>query len=246
MTQQREEILYFAKLAEQAERYSDMVKYIKNVANSGEELNSEERNLLSIAYKNYIGSRRAAWRALAAIEMKEETKGSKNLDVVRKYKAKVEKEVSDICAEILELLDKHLIPHSKSSDCQVFYHKMKGDYCRYNAECASGEQKKTISNKALESYQSALEIAEKNLASTNPCRLGLALNFSVFYYEIMGNPEKACNLAKTTFDAAISDLEGLDDDAYKDSATILQLIKDNLAIWNTDLEDNKKADEPNN
>ena len=237
-----EEALYFAKLSEQAERYQDMVKYIKTISTAGEELGSEERNLLSIAYKNHIGTRRTAWRALASIEQKEESKASKNLETVRKYKAKVENEVNAICKEIMELLDKHLIPNAKSPDCQVFYLKMKGDYCRYNAECSTGDAKKAIAVKAMEGYQKAMEISEKSLASTNPVRLGLALNFSVFNYEIMNAPEKACELAKSAFDSAVSDLEGLDDEKYKDSATILQLIKDNLTIWNADVEDAAKKE----
>jgi 14-3-3 protein epsilon len=75
------------------------------------------------------------------------------------------------------------------------------------------------------------------LKSTHPIRLGLALNFSVFYYEILQAPEVACKLAKQAFDNAIADLDGLEEDEYRDSATIMQLLRDNLTLWTSDLND---------
>jgi len=75
------------------------------------------------------------------------------------------------------------------------------------------------------------------LAPTNPIRLGLALNFSVFYYEVMNSPERACNLAKQAFDDAIAELDTLTEDSYKDSTLIMQLLRDNLTLWTSDMED---------
>lgn len=75
------------------------------------------------------------------------------------------------------------------------------------------------------------------MKSTHPIRLGLALNFSVFYYEILQAPEVACKLAKQAFDNAIADLDGLEEDEYRDSATIMQLLRDNLTLWTSDLND---------
>lgn len=69
----REDLVYQAKLAEQAERYDEMVESMKKVAGMDVELTVEERNLLSVAYKNVIGARRASWRIISSIEQKEET-----------------------------------------------------------------------------------------------------------------------------------------------------------------------------
>jgi hypothetical protein len=137
-------------------------------------------------------------------------------------------------------LEKYLIPKASNPESEVFYLKMKGDYFRYFAECVSGEKNKAAGEKAHDAYKKASEKAGA-LPTTDPIRLGLSLNYSVFFYEILNSPEQACKLAKTTFDAAISDLESLEDDKYKESATIMQLLRDNLTLWTAD---NQEEAEP--
>lgn len=132
MTASRDRNVYLAKLADQAERYDEMAEYMTAVSNSDQELSVEERNLLSVAYKNAVGSRRAAWRMISSVEAKESSKGNAELaNAAGQYKSKIEKELHDICNNILKLLDKHLIPVSKNGESKVFYCKMKGDYYRY-------------------------------------------------------------------------------------------------------------------
>jgi 14-3-3 protein epsilon len=178
---------------------------------------------------------------VTAIEQKEESKGSKFLDIIKEYKVKVESEVEGVCNEIIGLLEKTLIPKSTNAESEVFYLKMKGDYYRYMAECVTGDKNKKAGEKAHESYKKASEKAE-GLATTHPIRLGLALNYSVFHYEILNSPEQACKLAKAAFDAAIQDLEGLEDEQYKDSATIMQLLRDNLTLWTADANEDDGAE----
>ena len=86
---------------------------------------------------------------------------------------------------------------------------MKGDYYRYIAEYATAEKRNAASQKAEQAYRDAHDIAGKSLSTTHPVKLGLALNFSVFYYEIMQNPEKACKMARDAFDEAIADLDNV-------------------------------------
>lgn len=84
-------------------------------------------------------------------------------------------------------------------------------------------------------YKNATEIASIDLPPTHPIRLGLALNFSVFYYEILNSSEKACKLAKAAFDDAIAELDTLSEDSYKDSTLIMQLLRDNLTLWTQEM-----------
>ncbi|KAL2013077.1 hypothetical protein VTN00DRAFT_602 [Thermoascus crustaceus] len=232
VTMGHEDAVYLAKLAEQAERYEEMVENMKVVASSDQELSVEERNLLSVAYKNVIGARRASWRIVTSIEQKEESKGNEaQVALIKDYRQKIETELAKICEDILDVLDKHLIPSAQTGESKVFYHKMKGDYHRYLAEFAVGERRKASADASLEAYKNATEVAQTDLAPTHPIRLGLALNFSVFYYEILNSPDQACHLAKLAFDDAIAELDTLSEESYKDSTLIMQLLRDNLTLW---------------
>uniref|UniRef100_A0A8C9ZKX4 Tyrosine 3-monooxygenase/tryptophan 5-monooxygenase activation protein beta n=1 Tax=Sander lucioperca TaxID=283035 RepID=A0A8C9ZKX4_SANLU len=228
----KNDLVQKAKLAEQAERYDDMAAAMKAVTEQGLELSNEERNLLSVAYKNVVGARRSSWRVISSIEQKTEG-NEKKQQMAREYRMKIEAELQEICHDVLNLLDKFLIPNASQAESKVFYLKMKGDYFRYLSEVASGDSKKgdsIITVDSQQAYQKAFDISKKDMQPTHPIRLGLALNFSVFYYEILNSPEQACTLAKQAFDEAIAELDTLNEDSYKDSTLIMQLLRDNLTV----------------
>jgi len=233
---EKDELVQRAKLAEQAERYDDMAGSMKSVTETGIELSNEERNLLSVAYKNVVGARRSSWRVISSIEQK--TEGSeRKQQMAKEYREKVEKELRDICQDVLGLLDKFLIPNASNAESKVFYLKMKGDYFRYLAEVAVGDAKSAVVDDSQKAYQDAFEISKSKMQPTHPIRLGLALNFSVFYYEILNSPDRACHIAKQAFDDAIAELDTLSEESYKDSTLIMQLLRDNLTLWTSDTAD---------
>merc|ERR1712171_19399 len=121
-----------------------------------------------------------------------------------------------------------------NGESKVFYQKMKADYYRYIAEFTDGDKKSDAANSAKLAYEEAQKVAEKDLAVTHPIRLGLALNFSVFQYEVLNNPEDACKMARTAFEDAIAELDNVAEDSYKDSTLIMQLLRDNLTLWTSD------------
>jgi len=238
----RDALVYKAKLAEQAERFDEMVSDMKDVARQPQELTVEERNLLSVAYKNVIGSRRASWRVVTSIEQKGD---ADKMSIIKDYKAKIEDELCEICNDILSIIEDSLIPHSTSEEAKVFYYKMKGDYHRYLSEFQQGDVRKASASAALDAYQAATDVAGGDLPPTHPIRLGLALNFSVFYYEILNSPDRACHIAKQAFDDAIAELDTLSEESYKDSTLIMQLLRDNLTLWTSEAandEDTPKED----
>ncbi|KAI5619466.1 14-3-3 protein beta/alpha-A [Silurus asotus] len=229
----KSDLVQKAKLAEQAERYDDMAASMKAVTEGGGELSNEERNLLSVAYKNVVGARRSSWRVISSIEQKTEG-NEKKQQMAREYREKIESELKDICKDVLKLLDDYLIPNASQPESKVFYLKMKGDYYRYLSEVASSSDKSDTVASSSNAYQVAFDISKTDMQPTHPIRLGLALNFSVFYYEIQNEPQKACGLAKTAFDEAIAELDTLNEDSYKDSTLIMQLLRDNLTLWTSE------------
>lgn len=236
----REENILLARLAEHAERYDEMASCMRNVVLDTNELTMDERNLFSVAYKNVIGSRRASWRLVVTLlnvlidrlEEEGETDVVKhNIQIVEPFKQKIEKELSEISTTVLDLLTKHLIPNAKDLEVKIFYYKMVGDYYRYISEFSKPDTKKESASLAYDSYREASDIAKDSLSPTHPLRLGLALNFSVFYYEVLNSASRACALAKQAFDDAIPDLDTLPDELYHDSKLIMKLLRDNLTFW---------------
>jgi len=235
MSGTREENVFMARLAEQAERYEDMIHYMTSVAKMGAELNLEERNLLSVAFKNAVGARRQAWRQVTAM-MQKEAQEAPVPQCVHDYKTSIEAELKQKCNEILTLLSQGatgLIASSTNEEGQVFYRKMEGDYWRYLAEFSEGSERDSNARNAYTAYDNASQVAKSALPSTHPIRLGLALNFSVFYFEVYQQADHACKLARESFDAALADMQsgGVNEDQLKDSHAILQLLRDNLQLW---------------
>jgi len=243
MTSEREQLVFKAKVAEQAECFQEMVVAMKRVVQLQPELSVEERNLLSIAYKNLISPNRTAWRIITQLHDKEKNKdpASWKLAQMRELRESVEKQLHSSCGEILDLIDTHLLPAAKDMDSKVFWNKMKGDYYRYIAEFEKDDKKEAAQKKAFDSYQLSINDS-KDLVPTNPILLGLALNYSVFYYEIMGDKEKAIEMAKKYFDAAIPLIDKLDGEAYKDTTLILQLLRDNISLWTASDSDVEESD----
>ena len=184
--EKREELVHKSKLAEQTERFEDMLSFMKElVISSPQELSNDERNLLSVAYKNTVGSRRTAWRALTSIEQKEDQKGGKsNVVLIKAYKEEIEKELNTFCYDILKLIKDNIMDKCSTNEGKVFFLKMQGDYQRYISEYAQNDQHKQASEEAEAAYKQASVIAGEHLKTTDPVRLGLALNYSVFCYEV--------------------------------------------------------------
>jgi len=240
-----------SQAAEAAERYEDMVKIMEALVSRKIEgkmgLTPDQRNLLSVAYKNVVGARRSSWRVL------NDDGQFQDSELLGKYKKRIETELEEICTKILEVLAKLVVLNKErlenesdeekkqqQAESQVFYLKMIGDYYRYLTEAFPLNDYK---DKCSTHYENAMKIAVDRLEATHPTRLGLALNYSVCHYEILNQPKKACNLAKKAFDDAIETLDSLNDESYRDSTLIMQLLRDNLTIWNQSNEEGQQTTE---
>lgn len=226
-------LAHLARLSERAERYQDMAACMKLLAEHKKRLDNEERNLLYIAYNNLLKTHRFSHRIIN--DMAGKDSGAENA-ACKELRTKVEQDFETICFELLDVLLKTLLPNNTDNTAEIFYKKMEGDYRRYLAESQTGSKREEEANKALAAYEEATTKANNLLSKTNSIRLGLALNFAVFYYEILENYSKACEIAKTAFEEAIANLDEIERDSNKDTAVILQLLRDNLTIWTSDRE----------
>jgi 14-3-3 protein epsilon len=160
------------------------------------------------------------------------------------YKQKIEEELFNQCLSIVNLVKDKCIRLAANSESKAFFLKMAGDYYRYIAESAQGDKLNEVKNGALEYYTQASEVSEKELGACNPIRLGLALNFSVFYYEVMNNHKRACELGESALQSALDKIDECDEETFRDAKSIIELLKENLSLWkeeegegNNDIED---------
>ena len=222
-----EEKIFLARVAEQAERFEDMVSFLEEVLDAkGESLTADERNLLSVAFKNLISSKRTAWRTISAIE--QNPKYTKFGDALATYKHNIESGLQQDCERVISDIKNKVLNKNCEDEAKGFFVKMVGDYYRYIAETAKGDKLEQVKQNALKSYEQASNI---NLPACNPTRLGLALNFSVFHYEVMKNHKKACELADQALQDALEKIDELPEDDFRDAKSIIELLKENLTLW---------------
>ena len=231
-----EEYIFLARVAEQAERFEDMVDQLEHVlAEKGADVTSDERNLLSVAFKNLISSKRAACRTIAAIE--QNPKYAKFSDALAGYKNGIEQKLQDDCQRIIDMINNKVLSKACDGEPKAFFVKMVGDYYRYIAENAKGDNLEKVKQAALAAYNEANAIT---LPPCNPIKLGLALNFSVFHYEAMKNHKAACDLADQSLQDALDKIDELEEDDFRDAKSIIELLKENLTLWREE-EDNDNA-----
>lgn len=227
---------YLATLAEQTERYDDMADHMKAIAALDVELSSDERNLLSVAFKHALGRRIDAWRRLQRINESEQNQMRKHAEYAHEYCSQIECELDQICESVLTLLETRLIPGSTTSESKVFYLKMKADYCSHKTEYLRGDKRAEAAEHARNTYKEASKLAGKELAVTHPIRLGLAFNYSVFVREVLHKAQEAGRMARKAFAVAYADLDSASEASRKDSAIIMGLLREQYLSWASEQE----------
>ena len=150
------------------------------------------------------------------------------MDSIKAYKSKLENKLYRDCEMIIELININILAKSPSDDIKAFFIKMIADYQRYVAEMATGDRLEEAKDQARKNYEDANAI---DLPACNPIKLGLALNLSVFYYEILQEYQKACQLADKALQEALERIDDLEEDEFREAKAIIELLKENLGIW---------------
>ena len=142
---------------------------------------------------------------------------------------------------IVQMVKSRCLKHSTDDESKAFFQKMIGDYYRYVAESAQADKLEEVKNGALDGYKKADALC-KSLNACNPIRLGLALNFSVFYYEVMNDHKKACELGESALTEALEKIDDVDEETFRDAKSIIELLKENLSLWKEEEGDNAVED----
>jgi 14-3-3 protein epsilon len=233
-----DDYVFLMKLFQKTERYPEMVKAINKYVEQNPVLNEEERKLLCDGYKNIISDKRNSLRLLSNLSKKEEEEGKqinhkKQINIIRE---KIQSELLSIFEEVHSFLDKYLIPNAQNTEAKVFYMKIKADYYRYHCEFAENDAFEEAKDKAEKIYKEAYDLALKEISIYNSIRLGLALNYSVFEYEIMDNKNDAYNIAQKAYDEVMKVVDDLEKERTSENLLLIQLIKENLNLWNNEME----------
>lgn len=232
-----------AKLAEKTSRYDDMKDHVeKMVSVKKTPLDPEERRLLCAAWRHVSVTIRKSLDVVEAAQNSESVKTDEFLpDVIAAYAQKIEQKLVELCGEILKTIRERLLPLVESGDdmylieSRALYLKMMGDYHRYQAVFQEDDHFQNSAASAKLFYEKALEVS-KNLPVANIVRLEVALNFSVFYFNILNSPDKASEIAKHAYDLAVTKIKGMRDaDVESNVTAIIRMLRENLSTWTSSM-----------
>lgn len=224
-----EELSSLAQVSLIAERYEDASKYVEDlIKKKKEDLTKDEKNIFYNSFKYIINSKRGAWQSANYIEEKE--KNEDHISYIKNYKDILEKEIYDICKNVITLINNFLLTKTILDESKIFFLKMKGDYYRYLCEFKSLSENKNYADECEKNYKNAIELSQ-NISWINQTKLGLYLNYSVFYYEIKKDAKKAIHIAKEAIKSAKKYSDKLKEEEDKDAELSIQTMKENINYW---------------
>ena len=227
-----EELSSLAQVALIAERYFDASKYVEElIKKKKEDLTKEEKNIFYKSFKYVVNSKRSAWLSINYLEEKE--KNDERMEIIKNYKNIIEKDILDICKNVITLINNFLLTKAGIDESKMFYLKMKGDYYRYLCEFKALNENKNYLEESEKNYKNAIELSQ-NISWIGTIKLGLYLNYSVFIYEIKKDTKKAIQIAKEAVKSAKKYSDKIKEEEDKDAEITIQVLKENINYWEED------------
>ena len=236
----REELIFLSKLYTKAELYKEVINFIKEFIKLNPKIEKEECDIISTGFKNMISDKRASWFTLNSMEHKEKKKKRNTVKEIKEIKNHIENEIRETCKELQDLIDKELLAKNEEDEILVFLYKLKADYFRYICEFAEGNEYQDNLIKAEEYYKKAYEIADKKLPIINCNRVSVALNYAIFLYETKKDKKSGFDIAQNTFKESMKFIDDLEKPKYRDTLLIIQLLKENIIFWNSEMGDEEE------
>ncbi|OHS93807.1 14-3-3 protein [Tritrichomonas foetus] len=200
---------------------------VSKLAVTRETLTPEDEATVSVVTKSRVDQLRRARRIICVVEEREENKGKVNRVIaLRGFKSKIEEELAGLLTQFISSIDNAFLSHPTSEPSRILFLKMKADYCRYLAEIQRMQVQQVQA-----AYVAAYEAARTSLGPAHPLRTGIALNYSVFHYEIVGNKDAAIQIAKMAYEEGSNAAKSLPIDEKDDALEVIHLIQTNLKNW---------------
>ena len=238
-----EKNIYMALLAQQCSRFEEMFKFLEDsVIIRNKDLSFKERELLAYGYVTYIKSKRKSLHMIMAYETKEKkNENSIFLSYIQEYRRTLESDLTLSCQKIIYIIDSLLIKKADNNESKIFYKKLKGDLNRYIAEYAKDELREKVMKDGLTAYQEAMNLS-KDMPIMNETLLGLALNMSLFYYEVINERKNAIKIADECIHKVEKELANFDQDNENNKVimALIGLIKENWENWTIEEEEQNK------
>lgn len=226
------ELLFLAKISEHSERYDEMLSFIKAyIQKTSHDLSNEERILFSAAFYYMSNHHKHSLRVLKYHEIKEDQQNNISKKIlVEKYREKIENEFITLCKDLLKILEEDLLPRVTNSESRGFYLNIRGCYYSklFDTERYSKNNAEKICIERL--FIEDWDRIKNELSPAHPLRLGYAIKIMDFYYEIMLDSERSCEIAKDAVDKAACDVESINQENRRDSESIIKLLKDNIEL----------------
>ena len=227
-----EELSSLAQVALIAERYEDASKFIEElIKKKKDDLTKDEKNIFYKSFKYVVNSKRSAWLSVNYLEEKE--KNDERMEIIKNYKNILEKDILDICKNVITLINNFLLTKAVIDESKMFYLKMKGDYYRYLCEFKALNENKNYLEESEKNYKNAIELSQ-NISWIGTIKLGLYLNYSVFIYEIKKDTKKAIQIAKEAVKSAKKYSDKIKEEEDKDAEITIQVLKENINYWEED------------
>ena len=221
----RKDLIFLSKMAEEAERFQDLVVLMRELVLKHPDLTVEERDIFFKAHKSLLSRLRTTRRFICSLEENHPN----HMNILKEYKRKIDQEIFKASTETISFIVENL-SNQTNSESRILFIKMKGDHQRFIAEAATGEMQRVAIAKAENTYLEGQTLANKEVLPKNPIRLGLIMNYSVLLHEIMKDYNKAIDVAKEALSQANNDTS-LEEGSYKETKLIIELINDNIKKW---------------
>lgn len=229
-----------AEIAFEAGRYDEAIRFASESVSRQPRLTKEQRVALSRGMHKAVSRARSAIRAMdVEIQLCEKRELSSLIARFQKMKIPFRDQITKIANAVVELVDVSLYRHADDVQTQVFYTKLKGDCNRYLAELNPGDE--AYIGRARAAYETALRTVGDELRMADPIYLGLVLNFAVFQYEMLGLKDDAIDRLDSAFNEAVRYMEELDEQEYAEATMVLELLRDNIAIWREEKADDRET-----